>query len=390
MKKNRVKYLIIFLLSLLFVYLRGGVVPWSIFYFIIIFPLISFINLYIVYKSFAFQEKTNEAHYIKGDSIKYTCKIIMEHFLPLSYITLFIKTPETYITDQVDIKEIFISSKKTREFTYRVKCKYRGKYEMGIEKLEFLDILCLFKLSYFPVVKNTVTIFPKIKRVFESATKNVTLSQQKFSYYNKNKGDESTVNIREYMYGDSSKLIHWKLSSKLDELMITEKENVLDSQIILAIDLRKINMVTKKRIIYEDLLIEEVIATAYYYIKNNIPIDLIFYYDGIKSIHASTVLEFYKLYKVLAEVPFSNQSTLESVLFNSLNNKEKINTMYIFCLSLRNNIVNSLITLRNMGKQLTTKYCISENNAHIYLETNGITSKKIEIPKERDYIYNEK
>ncbi|MBN2851918.1 MAG: DUF58 domain-containing protein [Clostridia bacterium] len=390
MRKSRIIYSLILLLSLTFVYMTGGVVPWSIFYFVLILPVISLINLYIVFKSFTFKEQTNETSYVKGDSIKYTCHLVIEHFLPLAYLTLFIRTPETYITETDDRKELFISSKKATEFTYRVKCRYRGKYDMGIEKMEMVDFLYLFKLSYKPLIKNTVTIYPKIKKVFESATKNVTISQQQLSFYNRSKGDESTINLREYMYGDSSKLIHWKLSAKLDDMLIREKENVLDSHIILAVDLKKSAMTISKRIVYEDLLIEEVIASAHYFITRNIPVDIVFNYNGIKTIHADNVNDFYKIYKILAEVPFSDNADLESVLFDFLSNKEKINTIYIFCLELRKEIINNLMSLRTLGKQLTAKYCLAENKANTYLEINGIANEKLEIAKEKESLHYEK
>jgi len=390
MKKNRIKYLIVFIFSLLFVYLHGGIVPWSFFYFILVLPLVSLLNLYISYKTFSFHEQTNETTFIKGDSIKYTCKVIVEHFLPLLYMNLYIQTPITFITNRVDKKEIFLYSKKAQNFTYRIECKYRGKYQMGLQMVEFIDILSLFKLTYFPKILNKVTIFPKIKKIIEPITKNVALSQQQLSYINKSKGDEATINIRNYMYGDSSKLIHWKLSAKLDELMIKERENVFDRQVILAIDLKKLDIPTREAIIYEDILIEEIIATSYYFIKNSIPIDVIFYYEGIQSIHANSIVDFYSLYKTLAEVSFSAQSTLQSVLFNSLNSMEKVNTMYVYCLELNSNIVDNITKLHSMGKQLITKYCLSKSNAHTYLEKNGISNNKIEVLKEKEYLYYEK
>ncbi len=389
MKKNKVFYLFIFLLSLSFVYLHGGSVPWSIFYFVLLLPLISFINLYIVFKRFTYKEETNESNYVKGANIKYTCSFVIEYFLPIAYVTLYIKSPETYLTDEVDVKHLLISSKKSSHFTYRIKCRYRGKYDMGIQKIELTDMLNLFTLTYTPSLTNMVTVFPKIKRVFEASTQNITMSQKQLSFFYKNKGDESTVNLRDYMYGDSSKLIHWKLSAKLDELLVREKEHVLDTQIIMAIDLNRVDMVTKKRIIYEDLLIEEAIATAHYFIRRNIPVDVVFNYEGIKNVHAETINDFYKVYKILSEVPFTKEADLKSVLFDFLSNKEKINTIYVFSLTLRKQVVNNLMALRSLGKQLTVKYCVSENKADTYLEINGVNNEKLIIVEESENLYYE-
>lgn len=260
---------------------------------------------------------------------------------------------------------------------------------MGIQKIKLTDMLNLFTLTYTPSLTNMVTVFPKIKRVFESSTQNITMSQKQLSFFYKNKGDESTVNLRDYMYGDSSKLIHWKLSAKLDELLVREKEHVLDTQIIMAIDLNRVDMITKKRIIYEDLLIEEAIATAHYFIRRNIPVDVVFNYKGIKNVHAETINDFYKVYKILSEVPFTKEADLKSVLFDFLSNKEKINTIYVFSLTLRKQVVNNLMALRSLGKQLTVKYCVSENKADTYLEINGVNNEKLVIVEESENLYYE-
>jgi len=390
MKKTRFAYLIILFFSLIFIYLYGGVLSWSFFYFITILPIISFINLFIIYKSFSFEEKTNKTQYIKGDNLIYTCEIIIHHFLPLAYIILYIKTPETYMHDLLDKKELFISNKKTVSYTYKTRCTYRGKYVTGVDTFEFIDVLNLFRLTYSPKIKNSIIIYPKIKIINESDVLSLSTSQQHISFFNANSGSDSTPDIRKYLYGDSSKLIHWKLSSKIDELLIRKRETTLDNQTIIAIDFKKLTMDPKKRLFYEDLLIEDILATIYYLMTHNIPVDVVFNYEGLKSQYINTSTEFYKLYTLLAKISFSDNANLENILSSAFNNKEKANSIYIYCLTLRKELLNDLITLKSMGKQLKIKYCFSEKSTHTYLETQGITNKQITIEKERERISYEK
>jgi len=390
MKRTRITYSLILFFSLIFIYLYGGVLAWSFFYFIILLPIISFINLFIIYKSFSFEETTDKSQYVKGDILLYTCNITLHHFLPLVYIILHVKTPETYIDDFLDEKELFISNKKNITYSYKTRCNYRGKYIIGVDSFILLDVLKLFKLSYSPKIKNSIIIYPKIKIINELDAFSLAMSQHQLPFFTNTSGSDSTTDIRKYIYGDSSKLIHWKLSSKFDELLIRKKETTLDNQIVIAIDFKKITMDPKERLLYEDLLIEDILATIYYLINRNIPVYVIFNYEGLKSQYISSTTEFYNLYTLLAEISFCDNSNLERVLSSAFNDKEKANSIYVYCLTLRKELLNSVIALKSIGKSLKIKYCFANKTSHTYLETQGIINQQITIKKEKGQLYYEK
>src|SRR5690606_32678836 len=83
--------------------------------------------------------------------------------------------------------------------------------------------------------------------------------------------------IREYRFGDALKKIHWKLSSKVQELLVKNYETDTQPEILLFIETSSSN--SKDIISYqiEDQIIECATAIIYYLLSNFISVELIVY-----------------------------------------------------------------------------------------------------------------
>lgn len=387
MIKSRIIYSVIFLASLYFVYFYGGPVPWALFYLVIALPIISLAYLILSYASFKYYESCPSKTYIKGEKLAYKCIFANSIVLPFIYVKIFIQTPDTVVSGKPDIKNESVVTGKGKTLEYEIDCRYRGRYDIGIMKVEFTDFLNLFKLKLRKDNFISITIFPRIKLSEEFIQEGMTMSDFRVALFNKNKGDESLANLREYSYGDSSRLIHWKLSARMQKLIVTDRESTFDSRVVLALDLHSNDMPKSERIIYEDMLIEEVVATAHYFLSKNIPVDLVYYRKEIVTWHGASMADFDNLYNMLAEVEFTPQSSLNRVLSNILGDENVNNTYFVYCTKLSRELYDSLTSTYHSEKRIFVRYCYLDTtdeevyNYHRMLVKQGITIERL---KEED------
>lgn len=379
-----------FLASLYFVYFYGGVVPWALFYLVILLPIVSFTYLVITYFSFRYYEKSSNSTYIKGEKMIYRCSFSNNMALPAVYTRIFLQTPDSIVRGSHDILNESIVMGRKRNVEYEIECRYRGRYEIGIMKVEFTDFLNLFKLVLKKSAYLSILVFPRIKLSEELINDGMTLSDFRVAMFNKSKGEETMVNLREYAYGDSSRLIHWKLSARLNKLMVTDKESTFDSRIFIVIDLKRVKRDLSERIVYEDLMVEEIVSTANYFLGNGVPVDLVYYKNGINIVHGSSIQDFDDIYNLMAEIQFDTEEGIEEVMYPIFDEENTNNTFFIFSLELGNKLYEALTRIHLMEKRIYVRYCvmdIEDEDVYNYkrlLIKQGIEIEKLEEEKHRE------
>ncbi|MDX1357629.1 MAG: DUF58 domain-containing protein [Clostridia bacterium] len=384
MLKSRIIYSVIFLSSLYFVYFYGGPVPWAIFYIVVGFPVVSFAYLLISYFTFKYYESCPARSFIKGEKIQYKCLFANSAIFPYIYLKLYIQTPETVVTGKPDIYNESLVTGKSKTLEYEIECKYRGRYDIGILWVEFRDFLNLFELRLRKTSFLSVLIYPRVRVSEEFIDEGMTMSNFRVALFNKNKGDESLLNLREYAYGDSSKLIHWKLSARLQKLIVTDRESTFDSRVIMVIDLKKDGFAPHEQIVYEDTLIEDVVSTAHYFLTKNIPVDLVYFKQKLTTWHGNSMADFDRLYTILAEVEFDSNSPTDTMLYSVLGDENSNDTYFIFCTKLSRELFDNVGRAQHAEKKIFVRYCaLDEDNEEVYnyhrlLLKQGITIERLQ------------
>jgi hypothetical protein len=128
-----------------------------------------------------------------------------------------------------------------RQFHFNVPVLYRGKYKVGISHIEVRDFLNMFSLKYYPDEPKLIRVFPRILSVEQVDLPYVRISENEYLSQNKNAGNTEIENIREYMYGDSLKKIHWKLSSKFNKWIAKDTNAACEKEFWILLNLEKID-----------------------------------------------------------------------------------------------------------------------------------------------------
>ncbi|MCL1865985.1 MAG: DUF58 domain-containing protein [Oscillospiraceae bacterium] len=160
----------------------------------------------------------------RKNQINMTVSIKNKSLLPLTPVRIYVKVCEKgkYLPQN---KVLISSIPPLGDVTFSIQnfVSYRGEYSLGIEQVEFFDILKIFRYKI-----NRDTPWKLTSYLRELTSDNIgdynqdeeEATRTKAHGFNK----DAFSHLREYREGDSLRRIHWKLSARLDELIVKQME----------------------------------------------------------------------------------------------------------------------------------------------------------------------
>lgn len=127
-----------------------------------------------------------------------------------------------------------------REFLFDMPVRFQkcGCYRINLSHMEFYDYLHFFRFEKKISIQKEIIIHPKKSEniIFDSSS--ISEGFDEFEE-NESKGlvSSNVTDIREYIPGDRLQRIHWKLSAKIDKLMVKENEQTSSNQFTILVEL---------------------------------------------------------------------------------------------------------------------------------------------------------
>jgi hypothetical protein len=157
----------------------------------------------------------------RKDAVSFKIRIHNRFFLPLTPVRVYVRGLERdkYGSQR---KMLITSLGAFKEMTFNVQndTNFRGEYTIGLDKVEFFDILKIFRFSVASSGKSSqkITVYPREPDFDKSALvdeneeePNVLLTKP--HGFNK----DTFAYLREYREGESLRNVHWKMSARLSE-----------------------------------------------------------------------------------------------------------------------------------------------------------------------------
>ncbi|MCR2043948.1 DUF58 domain-containing protein [Anaerosalibacter massiliensis] len=194
------------------------------------------------------------------------------NFLPISKIkcTLSLKN---FLTGQEEKQDIYLSVKgKSSECVYwDIKSRFCGDIEIKLDKVMYYDYFGIFTNTICPSISTHMLVLPNTFYIdinlFESQIENI----ESPIYSTGQKGIDSSevFGIKEYMPGDSLKNIHWKLTSKFDDLIVKELSVTIDNSILIVLETSTFIGKGKESPKVSDAMMEAFISISKSLLENN-------------------------------------------------------------------------------------------------------------------------
>ena len=218
-----VVYMILLAAALVFTQALRSTASAVLFVFMLILPVISFIVVLIGRASVRVDVECDNTRVEKDADVEYEIRIANGSFIPLPFLEAHLIVPEDGGVRCTDLRMmVSLMPGGVTEVRHTVRFHYRGRYDIGVLDMRVKDVLGLFSAPLPDSVTRTVIVFPRMMEIAgakESATTDVPTDLTRRAITSER---SEQANIREYVGGDSLKDVHWKLSSKLDELLVRD------------------------------------------------------------------------------------------------------------------------------------------------------------------------
>ncbi|MDY2959614.1 MAG: DUF58 domain-containing protein [Hornefia sp.] len=128
--------------------------------------------------------------------------------------------------------------KQEKKHYIEIKDEFCGRVDVTAEKIVVSDPLYIFEKEIRLGSTSWGYILPKISRatISDEYLNSYDMESYMYSHYEKGSDMGEVFGIREYTQGDSLKSMHWKLSAKMDELMVKIPSFPIENNIIVMLD----------------------------------------------------------------------------------------------------------------------------------------------------------
>jgi uncharacterized protein (DUF58 family) len=320
MIKNRILYASLLFMAFIFVYFYGGKVPYMLFYTVLALPVVSLLNIAAGYLGLKYEQSLDSSSAIKGGKVTYTLRIANRGLFILPYVKIRFFCSSSGLIEKPSIRNISLLPFSKREFCFDLVYKYRGCFELGVSVIEIQDFLGIFKLVRKNKRPLLVTVFPRIVDI-EDFSLNARYLPEHTANLDSMYEDVSVIeDINKYNYGDSLKKVHWKLTAKVNELMVKKYQNTAAVSSMFIVDLKRNAFAAESNEVIEDKHIETAVAVLRRCIHKGAAVRLVYHDGEIRTLECSSSLDFENAYQALAEVKFNQEASFKDIIEIQINN----------------------------------------------------------------------
>ncbi len=317
MKRNRIIWIVLLVLSIVAISFYGGVVSFGFFYTMLLVPVVSLLYLLYVFIFFRIYQYNDGRQIVVDDPLPYSFKLINEFHLPFVGIRVRFFSPFSTINELSDKTEYELMPHTgiTRETT--IVCHYRGEYEIGIKEVEVQDYFRLFKIKYLNRESKRVTINPKLV-LLENLGSFEMHSQDAMNNLSK-----LDIVSREYIPGDDVRFINWSQTARTGKLMSRDRIGEEGNGVAIIMDSCRYSADPYVYLPVENKLLELTLAISLYFCNKSIASNEYHFYRQLISQLVENKTQFEDFYKQMSSLIFDSANTQQK-LFENLLRDEKI------------------------------------------------------------------
>lgn len=215
------RYVSLLLLSALLYIFYVGYVSWFLFVLVCSLPILSFLLFLLAKRTFEVRLICNKQYQKQDKELLHICARTRS-IIPLACarMTLTMKNAFTKEMSEETIK--LTAERNFTEIEIPLPLEHCGKLEISLTDVKLFDFLGLFHASKKHRFLTVVYIYPK-KAAWQTPVllgNPVEEAGTAMDLHGNDIGD--TFDVHAYRPGDSLHRVHWKLSAKMDELMVRE------------------------------------------------------------------------------------------------------------------------------------------------------------------------
>lgn len=310
MKKNRWFLLLIWILSLVCISFYGGPVSYGFFTMVSMVPVISMLYLLCVFIRFRIYQKLDSKSLVSNQTVPFYFTLQNEDYFTYSGVRVsFFSSFCTIHGLEDNVEYELLPGTGIRRETSLV-CRYRGEYEVGIEKVRIRDCFCLFQITYRN--KETLRVMVKPNRVQLSGLKSVE-DLLATTGESRQRATEPDVLVRKYVQGDDVRQIHWKATAASGELSVRNRIGEEQQGVSILMSTCRFSKKQTEYLPPENKILETALALTFYFVNKKMPVRTCYLEEGVVETVTDSLDRYDGYYEQLSAVSFREEHTEETL-----------------------------------------------------------------------------
>ncbi len=240
MSLRRILYIAIVVVCICFYVMYKDYLSFLTLVFVLALPVCLFILLVLVKRGVRVDLASAFTSVNKGEEVAIELRFDNRWILPISRVEADL-TCFNHFSGQQE-KKTFVLAVSARNLTVvraAFFSEYCGNLFVRLDKVRFYDYGGLFCLGTKPRKELQIAVMPKIYPLEADLKPDMGSETDSDLYSSRKSGDDvsEVFDIRSYHAGDKLRSIHWKLSSKRDDLMVKEFSLPLSTKIVIVLDM---------------------------------------------------------------------------------------------------------------------------------------------------------
>lgn len=360
-------YIILLLGSLVFAYVEGGNLPYTIFYILTLIFIISIIYTNKIIKNMFCNISFSRNVFFTGEDD--VCKIIVRNnsIFPILYLNIENKclkiVNKKYVGDVV-----YVNPSDVVWINKKILFTRRGVYNFGEFNINFKDIFNIFTVNRKIHRELQIKVYPRIHQIenidFNSGDEYINLT------YKKSGREEmsSISDIKKYLPGESLKKVHWKLSAKFGELYIKNFDHVAGEQCNIFIDMNKNNLYYDINSIAEETMVEFLVSVCNYFLSNRINTKVFINAFDQTIINVNSLESFNALQEHMLTQKSDSEIDFQSFLTSNISKVKFLSWLVMVTIEVNKDFTSEIIALKDRGHKVTVFYCENVTTKDEYIK----------------------
>lgn len=218
-----IAYLVLIAVAIVYTQMLRSPASSLFFWFLLFLPVISVLYLLVAKMALKVYVDADRTTTEKMTPLTYELKIINEFIFPFARVEAMLSLPDEdgvrCSETRMDLSLIPLGTYAIRE---DVQFPYRGTYLIGVKELVVSDFLYLFRLRIDVDIFHSILVLPRRLRTEHDSVTSATDVPTDNARVVQGAERSEIGDIRSYQSGDSLKSIHWKLSSKTQDLQVKQ------------------------------------------------------------------------------------------------------------------------------------------------------------------------
>ncbi len=308
-KKGVILFAALFLLALLGITFFGGVTAYIFLFTVLLLPIVCYLYIFLVIRSLKIYQRTEGRTMVSGTPSDFYITLQNEGWFGFSSLRIIFYSSFSHISEIDDGAEYELLPHSSIQKKTKLLCRYRGEYCVGIKQIVVKDFLGIFSVTYKIKEPLSVIVAPAMVHLENLDAGELLSDADRDNYQRKTDPD---IPVREYVYGDDVRFLNWKATALTQKLMVRERCGEEKSGIALIMDPGRYSREEEIYLPMENKVMEWTLALSYYYMENNIPVDVVYGNATVAPVRNHG--EYEKLYENMCAFSFREDYGLKALL----------------------------------------------------------------------------